>query len=163
MFRDLIPLLANRFHIIAPDLPGFGQSEMPGRNKFAYTFDSLANIIEGFTEVVGFDLFAVYAFDYGAPIGFRLAMRHPAGADNRHHLAERQRLRGGTQLRLEPYPDLLAGLVPGEPRHAARLPHARDDQTAIYSWRERHSGLLPGWPDSRQLLSRASRRRRSPA
>ena len=45
MFRDLIPLLANRFHIIAPDLPGFGQSEMPGRNKFAYTFDNLANII----------------------------------------------------------------------------------------------------------------------
>jgi len=56
-------LLANRFHIIAPDLPGFGQSEMPGRNKFVYTFDNLANIIEGLTEVVGFDLFAIYAFD----------------------------------------------------------------------------------------------------
>lgn len=77
MFRDLIPLLAARFHIIAPDLPGFGQSEMPARDKFAYTFDNLANIIEGFTQVVGFDRFAVYVFDYGAPIGFRLAMRHP--------------------------------------------------------------------------------------
>jgi pimeloyl-ACP methyl ester carboxylesterase len=77
MFRDLMPLLADRFHIIAPDLPGFGQSDMPACDKFAYTFDSLANVIERFTEVVGFDRFAVYVFDYGAPIGFRLAMRHP--------------------------------------------------------------------------------------
>jgi pimeloyl-ACP methyl ester carboxylesterase len=72
-----MPLLADRFHIIAPDLPGFGQSDMPACDKFAYTFDSLANVIERFTEVVGFDRFAVYVFDYGAPIGFRLAMRHP--------------------------------------------------------------------------------------
>ena len=77
MFRDLIPLLANRFHIIAPDLPGFGQSDMPAREKFAYTFDNLANVIERFTEVVGFDRFAVYVFDYGAPTGFRLATRRP--------------------------------------------------------------------------------------
>jgi pimeloyl-ACP methyl ester carboxylesterase len=77
MFRDLMPLLADRFHIIAPDLPGFGQSDMPARDKFAYTFDILANVIERFTEVVGFDRFAVYVFDYGAPIGFRLAMRQP--------------------------------------------------------------------------------------
>jgi pimeloyl-ACP methyl ester carboxylesterase len=77
MFRDLIPLLADRFHIIAPDLPGFGQSDMPAREKFAYTFDNLANVIERFTEVVGFDRFAIYVFDYGAPTGFRLATRHP--------------------------------------------------------------------------------------
>jgi pimeloyl-ACP methyl ester carboxylesterase len=77
MFRDLIPLLADRFHIIAPDLPGFGQSDMPARDKFAYTFDNVANVIERFTEVVGFDRFAVYVFDYGAPTGFRLATRHP--------------------------------------------------------------------------------------
>ena len=77
MFRDLIPLLADRFHIIAPDLPGFGQSDMPARDKFTYTFDNLANVIERFTEIVGFDRFAVYVFDYGAPTGFRLAMRHP--------------------------------------------------------------------------------------
>jgi pimeloyl-ACP methyl ester carboxylesterase len=77
MFRDLIPLLADRFHIIAPDLPGFGQSDMPARDRFVYTFDNLANIIEGFTQVAGFDRFAVYVFDYGGPIGFRLAMRHP--------------------------------------------------------------------------------------
>jgi pimeloyl-ACP methyl ester carboxylesterase len=77
MFRDLIPLLADPFHIVAPDLPGFGQSDMPARDKFAYTFDNLANVIERFTEVVGFDRFAVYVFDYGAPTGFRLATRRP--------------------------------------------------------------------------------------
>jgi pimeloyl-ACP methyl ester carboxylesterase len=73
----LIPLLADRFHIIAPDLPGFGQSDMPARDKFTYTFDNIANVIERFTESVGFDRFAVYVFDYGAPTGFRLALRHP--------------------------------------------------------------------------------------
>jgi pimeloyl-ACP methyl ester carboxylesterase len=78
MFRDLIPLLADRFHIVAPDLPGFGQSDMPPRNKFHYTFDNIANVIDRFTEVISFDRFAVYVFDYGAPTGFRIAVRHPA-------------------------------------------------------------------------------------
>ena len=77
MFRDLIPQLADQFHIVAPDLPGFGQSDMPSRDKFKYTFDNIANVIERFTEVIGFDRFAVYVFDYGAPTGFRLAVRHP--------------------------------------------------------------------------------------
>jgi pimeloyl-ACP methyl ester carboxylesterase len=74
MFRDLIPLLADRFHIIAPDLPGFGNSGMPGRGC---TFDRLADAIDRFTEIVGFDRYALYVFDYGAPTGFRLAVRHP--------------------------------------------------------------------------------------
>lgn len=77
MFRDLIPLLAERFHIIAPDLPGFGQSAMPPRNAFTYSFDNLAAVIDRFTEVVQFDRFIVYVFDYGAPTGFRIAARHP--------------------------------------------------------------------------------------
>ncbi|ACC75492.1 alpha/beta hydrolase [Paraburkholderia phymatum] len=77
MFRDLIPLLADRFHIVAPDLPGFGQSDMPEREHFAYTFDNLANVIDRFTEVIGLDRFAVYVFDYGAPTGLRLALKHP--------------------------------------------------------------------------------------
>jgi pimeloyl-ACP methyl ester carboxylesterase len=77
MFRDLIPLLADRFHMIAPDLPGFGQSDMPARSQFQYTFDNIARVIERFTEVVGFDRFALYVFDYGAPTGFRLAAWHP--------------------------------------------------------------------------------------
>ena len=77
MFRDLIPLLADRFHMVAPDLPGFGQSGMPPREKFKYTFDNIAAVIGRFTEVIGFDRFSVYVFDYGAPTGFRLAVRHP--------------------------------------------------------------------------------------
>jgi pimeloyl-ACP methyl ester carboxylesterase len=77
MFRDLIPLLADRFHLVAPDLPGFGQSDMPSRESFKYTFDNLAKVIGRFTEVIGFDRFAVYVFDYGAPVGFRLAVQHP--------------------------------------------------------------------------------------
>jgi pimeloyl-ACP methyl ester carboxylesterase len=74
MFRDLIPLLADRFHIVAPDLPGFGQSDMVGRGL---TFDRIASVIDRFTEIVGLDRYAVYVFDYGAPTGFRLAMKHP--------------------------------------------------------------------------------------
>ncbi|HEY4141064.1 MAG TPA: alpha/beta hydrolase [Pseudolabrys sp.] len=77
MFRDLIPLLADKFHIVAPDLPGFGQSDMPARDKFSYTFENIARVIDRFTEIIGFDRFAVYVFDYGAPTGFRLAVRHP--------------------------------------------------------------------------------------
>jgi pimeloyl-ACP methyl ester carboxylesterase len=77
MFRDLIPLLSDSFHIIAPDLPGFGLSDMPSRSQFTYTFDNIANTIDRFTEVVGFDRFAVYVFDYGAPTGFRIAAKHP--------------------------------------------------------------------------------------
>jgi pimeloyl-ACP methyl ester carboxylesterase len=77
MFRDLIPLVADRFHVIAPDLPGFGQSGVPPRDRFSYTFDGIAGVIDGFTKVVGLDRFAVYVFDYGAPVGLRLAMRNP--------------------------------------------------------------------------------------
>jgi pimeloyl-ACP methyl ester carboxylesterase len=77
MFRDLIPLLANRFHVVAPDLPGFGLSEMPAPAKFDYSFDHIAEVIRRFTEVIGLDRFAIYVFDYGAPTGFRLAVRHP--------------------------------------------------------------------------------------
>jgi pimeloyl-ACP methyl ester carboxylesterase len=77
MFRELIPALSDRFHVIAPDLPGFGQSDMPPRDEFPYTFTKLAEAIERFTEVIGLAQFAVYVFDYGAPTGFRLAVRHP--------------------------------------------------------------------------------------
>ncbi|MBS0447653.1 MAG: alpha/beta hydrolase [Proteobacteria bacterium] len=77
MFRDLIPLLADRFHLVAPDLPGFGLSALPAREQFAYTFDNLAKAISRFTEVIGLSHFAVYIFDYGAPTGLRLAMAHP--------------------------------------------------------------------------------------
>lgn len=77
MFRDLIPLLADRFHLVAPDLPGFGQSDMPSRDDFKYTFDNLAAVISRFTEILGLKQFAVYIFDYGAPVGLRIAAKHP--------------------------------------------------------------------------------------
>ena len=77
MFRDLIPLLSDRFRLIAPDLPGFGQTKAPPRGRFGYTFDRLANVIEGFTDAMSLDRYALYIFDYGAPVGLRLAMGHP--------------------------------------------------------------------------------------
>ncbi len=77
MFRNLIPLLADRFHLVAPDLPGFGFSGAPDRTQFRYTFDNLAKVIDGFTHVVALDRYAIYIFDYGAPVGLRLALKHP--------------------------------------------------------------------------------------
>ncbi len=77
MFRDLIPLLADRFHVVAPDLPGFGQTKSPPRGRFDYTFDSIAEVIAGFTEALRLKRYALYIFDYGAPVGLRLALRHP--------------------------------------------------------------------------------------
>jgi pimeloyl-ACP methyl ester carboxylesterase len=77
MFRNLIPLLADRFHIVAPDLPGFGQSDLPSRDAFGYTFARLAEVIGRFTEVVNLKRFAIYIFDYGAPTGLRIAIKHP--------------------------------------------------------------------------------------
>ncbi len=77
MFRDLIPELAGRYRVIAPDLPGFGNTRAPGRDRFAYTFDRLAEVIVGFTEALGLTSYALYIFDYGAPVGLRLALAHP--------------------------------------------------------------------------------------
>jgi pimeloyl-ACP methyl ester carboxylesterase len=77
MFRDLIPLLADRYHIVAPDLPGFGRTDLPPRDAFTYTFAKLAEVIGRFTEVVNLKRFAIYIFDYGAPVGLRIAIKHP--------------------------------------------------------------------------------------
>lgn len=77
MFRNLIPALADRYHVIAPDYPGFGNSSMPARDKFEYSFDSLAHVVDAFTEQVGLTTYALYLQDYGAPIGYRLAVKHP--------------------------------------------------------------------------------------
>src|SRR5262252_4993716 len=77
MFRKLIPALADRYHVIAPDLPGFGFSKSPGREHSRYTFENLANVIGRFTEEIGLDRYAIYIFDYGAPVGLRLALAHP--------------------------------------------------------------------------------------
>ena len=77
MFRNLIPALADRYHVIAPDLPGFGFSQVPDRKQFRYTFEHLAKVIDTFTQTIGLERYAIYVFDYGAPVGLRLALAHP--------------------------------------------------------------------------------------
>ncbi len=77
MFRNLIPRLSDRYHVVAPDYPGFGNSSMPTVDQFEYSFDNLARIVEKFTTKLGLDRYSLYLMDYGAPVGFRLAVRHP--------------------------------------------------------------------------------------
>lgn len=77
MFRNLIPALADRYHVVAPDYPGFGNSSSPPIDKFDYTFDNLAGVIDAFVEKVGLGRYALYVQDYGAPVGYRLAVKHP--------------------------------------------------------------------------------------
>src|SRR5215813_1170717 len=74
MFRNLIPILAERYHVVAPDLPGFGFSDSPDRKTFTYTFENLAKTIDGFTQTLDLSRYAIYVFDYGAPVGLRLAL-----------------------------------------------------------------------------------------
>lgn len=77
MFRDLIPLLNEKYRVIAPDLPGFENAAVPERGQFLYTFDNLASVIEDFIDTLSLDTYVLYAFDYGAPIGYRIAVSHP--------------------------------------------------------------------------------------
>jgi pimeloyl-ACP methyl ester carboxylesterase len=77
MFRNLIPALADRYHVIAPDYPGYGQSDMPDRAKFAYTFDHYGQLVDGLLDQLGVKNYAMYVMDYGAPVGWRLALKHP--------------------------------------------------------------------------------------
>jgi pimeloyl-ACP methyl ester carboxylesterase len=77
MFRNLIPRLATSFHVVAPDYPGFGQSSMPNHKEFAYTFENLTNVVEQLVEKIGLTSYSLYVMDYGAPVGYRLALRHP--------------------------------------------------------------------------------------
>ena len=92
-YRNLIPALAERFHVIAPDYPGFGNSAMPDPAKFGYTFDRISTIVESFLAKVGFTRFGLYVQDYGGPVGFRIVTRRPGVAGVAHH-PEQQRLRG---------------------------------------------------------------------
>src|SRR5271156_5105608 len=77
MFRDLIPLLSDRFHLVAPDYPGFGYSAAPGPTEFEYNFDHLADVMERFVAEAGLQSYAMYLQDFGGPVGFRLAARQP--------------------------------------------------------------------------------------
>ena len=77
MFRNLIPALADKYHLIAPDYPGYGHSSMPSVTEFDYTFDNLADVVDSFIQQIGVERYSLYVMDYGAPVGFRIAVRHP--------------------------------------------------------------------------------------
>ena len=77
MFRNLIPMLAEHYHLVAPDFPGFGRTDLPSPKEFAYTFANLAEVVGKFTEAVGLKKFSIYIFDYGSPVGLRMALKHP--------------------------------------------------------------------------------------
>jgi pimeloyl-ACP methyl ester carboxylesterase len=88
MFRDVIPALSDRYHVVAPDLPGFGFSDAPNRQRFRYSFENLAKIIDSFAQTIGLERYAIYVFDYGDP-GWIPPCSSSSGANHRDHLAER--------------------------------------------------------------------------
>ena len=98
MFRHLIPVLADRYHVIAPDHLGFGLSDAPPADEFGYTFDALAGLTAGLLDQLGAGRYAMYVQDYGAPVGWRLALANPDAVSADHH-PERQRLRGRLRRR----------------------------------------------------------------
>ena len=80
MFRNLIPVLAHRYRVIAPDYPAFGHSGTPDRREFSYSFARFAELIDGLLNQLGIERYALYVQDYGAPVGYRLALRHPSAS-----------------------------------------------------------------------------------
>lgn len=106
MFRNLIPALADKFHVVAPDYPAFGHSSMPAVSDFDYTFENLARIIEKFTEELGLSRYTLYVQDYGAPVGFRLAVKHPERVEAL--VIQNGNLRGGSARLLDSSQSLLA-------------------------------------------------------
>ena len=164
MFRNLIPLLADKYRVVAPDYPGYGHSSMPPHDKFAYTFDNLAKVIDEFTEKVGLKKYALYVQDYGAPVGYRLASR-PPGADHRHRGAERQRLRRGPRQRLlEADQGVLEGAEEqGEARRHPQPAHLRGDQVAVHDGRQEPRAGQPGRGGPRPVPARPQGQRRDPA
>lgn len=137
MFRDLIPLLADRFHLVAPDLPGFGRSEIKPRDRFTYSFDALARVIGRLTQVIGLARYALYIFDYGAPTGLRIALAHPERV-SAIISQNGQRLRGGAERRLGPDPALPARSERREPPGPPRAAHPGLDPLVVRARRSRH-------------------------
>src|SRR5229473_3296304 len=107
MFRELIPRLADQFRVVAPDLPGFGFTEVPEERKYAYSFDALAHTLETFTDALGLNRYAIYVFDYGAPTGLRLAMAHPERVTPESYTLDAALLerKGNTDIQLDLFLD----------------------------------------------------------
>ena len=161
MFRDLIPELADHYHVIAPDLPGFGMTQQPARDAFSYTFENIALVINRFTEILGLASFALYVFDYGAPVGFRIALRHP------ERITAIVTQNGNTYLE-----GVSAAFAPvqtywNEPTQANRdaLRSFLAPQTTLFQYTHGVSDpalVSPGWAQSRRFLPGAPRQRRHP-
>lgn len=159
MYGTLIPLLADRYHLVAPDYPGFGHSDAPSPDGFAYTFDHLAEVIEGFTEALGLDRYVLLQQDYGGPIGMRLAVRHP------------ERVRAIIVQNAVAHEEGLGPLW--EARRAFWADRAACEQQVISAFlsregaRQRHIGCSPrperydpdSWTDEVAMLSRAGQGR----
>ena len=139
MFRNLIPRLATSFHVVAPDYPGFGQSSMPSHKDFEYTFENLTNVVEQLVEKLALANYSLYVMDYGAPVGYRLALRHPERVQalivqNGNAYEE------GLLRVLEPNQKILEGS------------YTRESERASASWsiRSRHDGnMKTAWPTGR--------------
>ncbi len=163
MFRDLIPRLGDRYHVIAPDHLGFGLSDAPSVEEFDYTFDALTDLTEGLLDQLGVTRYAIYVQDYGAPIGWRLALAAPAGHHRDRH-PERQRLRRG--LRRELLDDGVGLPARTDPGHRGRRSDGarrRRNQVAVPDRRQRRLAGEPGDVAPRRGHGRPARQRRDPA
>ncbi len=151
MFRNLIPRLAGSFRIIAPDYPGYGFSSMPDRKSFAYTFENMTNLVEELTNKLGLNKYAMYVMDYGAPIGYRLAIRHPEKVSGLI-VQNGKRLRRGAPRVLGSDQEILGRGDSRQSRSIGVPDQARRDQVAVRKWR---FGQDPGRSDD--LHSRSGR------
>ena len=164
MFRKLIPALGDKYHLIAPDYPGYGHSSMPSHDKFTYTFDNLAKVIDEFTEKLGLTKYALYVQDYGAPVGYRLAVKHPEritaivvqngnaydeGLDNDFWKPIKAYWREPNST--------------GEARRPSRAPHLRGDQVAVHARGQEPRARQPGRGGPRPVPARPQGERRDPA
>ena len=162
MFRNLIPMLADRYHVVAPDLPGFGFSEAPDRGRFEYTFDHLAKIVGGLRRSTESPTLCDLRFR------LRRARRPSPGpraprTHHRDHFAEWQRLRGRPERGMEPDPEILEGADRGQPGRPARFPQAGGDPLAVPPWGLRRGRRGPGVLHPRLGAPWTSRERRNSA
>ena len=132
-YRELIPRLADRYRVIAPDLPGFGFTEVPEQRRYKYSFDALASTVLAFTDTLQLKSYSLYVFDYGAPVGFRLAVAHPERVYS-HRFAKRECVRRGSWRCLEPNPKILGRAHNRKPGgHPQKHPDAGWNALAIHA------------------------------
>ena len=162
MFRNLIPALADEFHLVAPDYPSYGHSSFPAKHEFDYTFERFYEIVLGFVDAVGLDTFSIYIQDYGAPIGLRIASRHPERVQalivqNGNAYMDGFTPDVGAALRLRRKPE------PRDGGAGARPLDVRGDQVALDARNAEPRGRSTGGLDPRRPQPRPPRQSRHPA